>query len=877
MATCGTPELQDADGLGNVLAGDQDSADERDEKDNEWKNLQKFSVGHMLDNDLDVMTFYDKEKPGAFIPMISFGRPFTDVRPQPEFEVIRLDLEEEHDVGLARKFAFSSRGRSLNAEKMMNVNTALIPPSRKGSCSAEQEEAKTKYETLIRKLKSHEESLKKLVSSQNRRLTGKKSVEEHEMDPGNPDMSSASSWNSMTHSRTASYHYSDKQEYSLSRTDIQLWAERNPCPVDFSVMLWAVPRWIWTYNLDIYNCCLTSVQQIIIKTKPEPSLPDDLMSLLDDVVKNRSGFIKRLGLNVVQGKNVINCIKRWNASRKLEESRACARLAETFSVHQMDLLHQDYMSFGDNKQETFPSERIGFSAIITVKQHMSFIELVKSRDSHANALSNVPPPLLEEGNCIPCALWHVVPLSRPTTVAVLSGGSLTSAEALKLKYRDYRSMASMCSIDLTCCFGLLDNHVKSYMTHYEGNGSPHCVAVRLDASGSHATLFDGATVYKMSMLLLSEIHDAAVDHSTIVSYWKREARDKPDEKAALLLDMAAGADSDGSDERDSDDVKPKFTLDEDDSPVISDGIKTLLSEEVKTVSEELRSFAQLRQLQTHIEKHHAVENQYVRSGSFEWHNVSMDGTVKVCLKLLGQETYTAPKTVRDAAPFGDGDNTAWRRILTVRGRSGPGAVLLLRPLQNESSEQLAEAFTETFSADQLGMICHVATDGPSEKLYTQMKAICPKLESLMLDPVHVAIVYEYGFWNKKSSGSKQLRRILNKCVANDPDTDVGHWSTYYDGTTPRPLNCEETRYREMILNFPMIQHEAASQLDGLRLDIPFYDRAVRVKGAVLATTDMGKTAQGAIVMGADRAIVTVTVTGQQLATGRRRTSDVVAG
>ncbi|CAE7686642.1 unnamed protein product [Symbiodinium sp. CCMP2456] len=537
---------------------------------------------------------------------------------------------------------------------------------------------------------------------------------------------------------------------------------------------------------------------------------------------------------------------------------------------------------------------------------MSFIELVKNRGSRANALSFR----------VHFGTWYGSP-DRPSLLLCLTAGSLANAEALKLKYEDYRSMAKMCSIDIACCFGLPDNHVKSYMIHYEGNGSPHCVAVRLD--GSLATLFDGATVYKTSVELLNEIHDAAVDHSTVVSCWKREARDKPDDKSAQLLDMVAGADSDGSDERDSDDVKSKFTLDEDENPVISDGLKTLLSEEVQTVYEELRtksrrvdgrrlcpmcpfrSFAQLRQLRTHIEKHHVVANQYVCSGteqvkvilamfnhsassqipasdilqksatllrdtvqprlknncnhidqhiqlvldvagpryvnakfvgngldvrrvrylyythSFadllireavlnhaqvrtmvtrchmpalehgnristllpgdvrywlpimeditspaafrgevsemtrslelndEWHYVSMDATVKVCLKLLGQETYRAPKTVRNAAPFGD---AAWRRILSVRGRSG--AVLLLRPLQNESSEQLVEAFTETFSADKLGTICHVATDSPSEKLYTQMKAICPKLESLMLDPVHLAIVCEYGFWNKKS-------------------------------------------------------------------------------------------------------------------------------
>ena len=572
---CGLPvrvrQLQDADGLGNILAGDQDSADETVEKDKEWKNLHKLIVNHMLDNDLDVMTFYEfknillnkdehpnlskediwdqlkdrgvvrpglvrqktsKGKPGAFIPMISFGRPFTNVCPQPGLEDIRLDFEEEHDVGLARKYAFSSRSRDLNAETMMSVYKALIPASKKGRRSAEQEEAKTKYDTLLRKLKSHEDSLKKLVSSHNRRLTGKKSVEEHEMDPANPD---TASWNSMKQSRSVPYHYSDKQQYSVRARrytvagGAQSMSRRLQCHVVGG----------HTVDLDIYNCCLTLVQQIITKTKPEPSLPDDLLALLDDIVKNRSDFIKKLGLNVVQGKNVINTVFNGGTPpanlKNHELVLGLQKLSQYTRWMACNMLHQHYMSHGDNKQKTFPSatimslmrtsvedmvlrswtdqglnsparpkhvslhfdglrvstnhvgnvqeyikgcekaaqEHTGFSVTITVKQHMSFIELVKNRGSHANALSNVPQPLLEKGNCIPCALWHVVPLSRPTIVAVVSDGSLANAEALKLKYRDYRSMAKMCSIDITCCFGLPDNHVKSYVIHYEGNGSPH--------------------------------------------------------------------------------------------------------------------------------------------------------------------------------------------------------------------------------------------------------------------------------------------------------------------------------------------------------------------------------------------------------------------
>ena len=52
----------------------------------------------------------------------------------------------------------------------------------------------------------------------------------------------------------------------------------------------------------------------------------------------------------------------------------------------------------------------------------------------------------------------------------------------------------------------------------------------------------------------------------------------------------------------------------------------------------------------------------------EWHYISMDATLKLCMKLMGQASYRSPRHVRDEAPFGD--DIAWRRLLTVRGRTG---------------------------------------------------------------------------------------------------------------------------------------------------------------------------------------------------------------
>ncbi|CAE7729311.1 Pol, partial [Symbiodinium microadriaticum] len=477
------------------------------------------------------------------------------------------------------------------------------------------------------------------------------------------------------------------------------------------------------------------------------------------------------------------------------------------------------------------------------EKHFNFIDLVKTRGTHANALTNVPDILLQPGS-----------------------------------------------------------HVKSFVLHYEGIGVPHSLAVRVDASGIGVTIIDGATVYKLNMATLREIHCAAVDHSTMISYWKKDPQCSSRDKSALLLDMVAGAGDvlDESEEDAPDDVAEvhavdgtsRLSFDEDDVPTFNDNILECLRSETSNVLNDIqkqsirregrrhcplcpfRSFTQLRLLRTHIVKHHTSRNQYVCSGTKkikiilalhdhaassqsgianllqesagilrqtvqpplqcsqnnidkqislvfddiitsrvfskkmesmnavllkqdEWHYISMDATLKLCMKLMGQASYRAPKDVRNEAPFGD-----------------------------DSAEQLVDALTEHFSVDQLRAVVHIGTDKPSEKLFNQLKTVCPSMKSLILDPIHLAIVYEYGFWNKKSPGSKQLRRILRKCISIDVGLGQDYWGAFYDGTNARPLGESEMKYRHMISNSSM---NLDSILDGLDIDAPFTDRLEFIK------------------------------------------------
>ena len=54
----------------------------------------------------------------------------------------------------------------------------------------------------------------------------------------------------------------------------------------------------------------------------------------------------------------------------------------------------------------------------------------------------------------------------------------------------------------------------------------------------------------------------------------------------------------------------------------------------------------------------------------EFLSLSVDATLRCCMPLMGQASYRAPAAVRNQAA--SPDDESWRRVLTVRGRTGPG-------------------------------------------------------------------------------------------------------------------------------------------------------------------------------------------------------------
>ena len=151
--------------------------------------------------------------------------------------------------------------------------------------------------------------------------------------------------------------------------------------------------------------------------------------------------------------------------------------------------------------------------------------------------------------------------------------------------------------------------------------------------------------------------------------------------------------------------------------------------------------------------------------------LSIDATLKVCMTVQGQANYRASAQTRNAACFDD--EHSLRRVLTIRGRTG--AVLGMVPVPSEESPKIKESLRNLFSNQALFQVRYLATDNPSPKLFRELKEICPNLSCLSLDPVHLAIVYEYAQWGKKTAGSKVLRCLLHKMNQVAPNMRSSSW------------------------------------------------------------------------------------------------------
>ena len=85
--------------------------------------------------------------------------------------------------------------------------------------------------------------------------------------------------------------------------------------------------------------------------------------------------------------------------------------------------------------------------------------------------------------------------------------------------------------------------------------------------------------------------------------------------------------------------------------------------------------------------------------------------------------------------------------------------------------------------------------------------IMPNLRVLALDPVHLAINYEYSFYGKKTDGSRDLRKLLRKFNAGRADLSAEFWGPPYTGEEKEQPDAYMLSLQEMILkhNMPLPQ------------------------------------------------------------------------
>ena len=207
-------------------------------------------------------------------------------------------------------------------------------------------------------------------------------------------------------------------------------------------------------------------------------------------------------------------------------------------------------------------------------------------------------------------------------------------------------------------------------------------------------------------------------------------------------------------------------------------------------------------------------------GREEFESISIDATCKICLRICGQASYRAPSTVRTEAAFDD--ESSLRRLLTVRGRTG--AVLLMQPIAVESASCVSQCLATALPAEALGQVRYVFVDDPSQALFQELRQTCPSLQLLALDPPHLAIVYEYATWRKRTPGSHLLRRIMGKLSKVSSEFSSAFWGPFFDGSECRELDYEETVMRSHVLAGSLSRARAVRILQTMDAEKPFRAR-----------------------------------------------------
>ena len=147
----------------------------------------------------------------------------------------------------------------------------------------------------------------------------------------------------------------------------------------------------------------------------------------------------------------------------------------------------------------------------------------------------------------------------------------------------------------------------------------------------------------------------------------------------------------------------------------------------------------------------------------------------------------------------------------MRGRTN--AVLGLLAVSMDDAGSCVRALAEVIPANGLSQVQYVSVDNPSAELFKEFRLICPNLQVMALDAVHLAMTWEYASSRKRTPGSRMLRKVLSKLSARDDSCSDGRWGRPYDGTSCTPQTYEEGKLQRQIQDRSMRERTAARWLN----------------------------------------------------------------
>jgi len=100
--------------------------------------------------------------------------------------------------------------------------------------------------------------------------------------------------------------------------------------------------------------------------------------------------------------------------------------------------------------------------------------------------------------------------------------------------------------------------------------------------------------------------------------------------------------------------------------------------------------------------------------------------------------------------------------------------------------------------------------------------------------------YEYAMWNRRSDGSRCLRRIMAKFTVYDPTISPNSWGSPFTGQELRELTKDEELVRQKIDDGSMALQKANLILEKLDCSVPFRTRVEFIESLAALVSVHGK-------------------------------------